>query len=274
VARYNIPDHPLNSAAVVAVSPDGSMVFVTGTASAVGRPQAGTWWATIAYAAATGRRLWVARYQGPAKGISSAAALAVSPDGSTVFVGGISDGLSGEYDAVTVAYNAATGAMMWAARQVSGGLAGNRVDSLAVSPDGSSVYMTGETSTPDGATEATTAAYGAATGTTLWTSTYGVPGSEFGGVAVSPDGSTVYASGSSNGGAGTVAITTAYRQQRSQMQAGTDHAALTCRCECLTEPRTARRRDSIKYAIEHHSWLCPHSFGGDFRTRAEICASR
>jgi DNA-binding beta-propeller fold protein YncE len=208
-ARYNIPYPPQNTATAVAVSPDGSTVFVTGTALAFNRPREGTWWATVAYDAATGRRLWAARYRGPVNRFNSATALAVSPDGSTVFVGGDTEDLSHNPDATTVAYNAATGAMVWA-RQVSNGGGGSDVNSLAVSPDGSSVYVTGGTGTADGSSEATTVAYGAATGDTLWTTTYGVPGSGFGGVAVSPDGSTVYASGNSNQGSSTVDLTAAY----------------------------------------------------------------
>ena len=64
----------------------------------------------MAYDAATGAKVWVSRYDGPATATTSATALGVSPDGSTVFVTGSSDGSNDSADYATVAYDAATGA--------------------------------------------------------------------------------------------------------------------------------------------------------------------
>ncbi len=54
----------------MAVSPGGGRVFVTGESSS-GRATGGhseTDSETVAYSAATGRRLWVSRYHGPGNG--------------------------------------------------------------------------------------------------------------------------------------------------------------------------------------------------------------
>jgi hypothetical protein len=84
------------------VAPDGSKVFVTGGSR--GPYVAGVLpgYATLAYDAATGSRLWLARYTTP-HGAALAFALAVSPEGSKVFVTGIDGGYA------TVAYDTATG---------------------------------------------------------------------------------------------------------------------------------------------------------------------
>ena len=89
---------PRLGAGSVAVSPDGTMVYVTGSGYSGG----GEDYATVAYRAATGRQQWVSRYNGPANN-DSACCVAVSPDGTTVFVTGWSEGRT-SYGYATVAY--------------------------------------------------------------------------------------------------------------------------------------------------------------------------
>jgi hypothetical protein len=64
------------------VSPDGSKVFVTGASHATG----GTWdtdYATLAYDAAKGTKIWLKRYNpGDGGGVHFATALGVTPDGT------------------------------------------------------------------------------------------------------------------------------------------------------------------------------------------------
>jgi DNA-binding beta-propeller fold protein YncE len=86
----------------VAVSPDGSEVFVTGTTTYNVHDR----YATVAYDASSGATLWVRTFLGSG-GYSQARAVAVSPDGSTVFVSGTSYGKATDQDYVTIAYDAA-----------------------------------------------------------------------------------------------------------------------------------------------------------------------
>ena len=72
-----------DGASAVAVSPGGAAVFVTGMS---GRGTGESDYATVAYSAASSRRLWVSRSHGPASGLDGANAVAVSPAGGTVFV--------------------------------------------------------------------------------------------------------------------------------------------------------------------------------------------
>jgi DNA-binding beta-propeller fold protein YncE len=67
----------------VAVSPSGSVVYVTGSSDAASRAAD---YATVAYNAVTGARLRTARYNGPGDGADIACALAVSPSGKAVYV--------------------------------------------------------------------------------------------------------------------------------------------------------------------------------------------
>jgi DNA-binding beta-propeller fold protein YncE len=88
----------------VAVSPGGRAVFVTGTSFA--GTSGGTShedYATVSYNAVTGARLWASFYSGPA-GQSYASGLAVSPDGTKVFVTGGTVGDTLPFEYATVAY--------------------------------------------------------------------------------------------------------------------------------------------------------------------------
>jgi hypothetical protein len=64
-------------------------VFVTGYTHDSGT---GYDYVTLAYDASTGSKLWSAQYNGPGNGSDAAYALAVSPDGSRLFVTGTSMG--------------------------------------------------------------------------------------------------------------------------------------------------------------------------------------
>jgi outer membrane protein assembly factor BamB len=156
----------LGGASATAVSPDSDTVFVTG---AITVPASGSDYLTVAYDASTGAQLWSASYNGPANGNNGAVALAVSPDGRTVFVTGSSASVKRKTDYATVAYDASTGAQLWVARY-NGLDGGGSPTAIAVDPAGQMVFVTG--TSPGGVTtygdDCATVAYDAATGAQVW----------------------------------------------------------------------------------------------------------
>src|SRR5258708_5307098 len=202
VSRYTGSDqgNRIDNAHAVAVDPFGKRVYVTGASN--GGSATGSDYATIAYNAATGKQLWVSRYNGPGNSNDVAYDVAVSPGGGTVFVTGKSAGTTTGEDFATVAYNAATGARLWVSRFSGPGNAPDAASSVAVSSDGRTVFITG----PSGSSAFATVAYRAATGARLWVRSYGTneyPGNPSS-VVVSPDNRTVFVGGTTLGGATTV----------------------------------------------------------------------
>jgi len=178
IARYDYQSG-LDTASALALSPDGSRLFVTGSSrrwDTYRQPN----YATLAYDAATGEQLWSERYEGPASGKEMAAAIAVSPSGSRVFVAGITQDWGADWSYGTVAYEADTGQQIWVAHHAQDHI--YMVNALAVSPDGSKVLVAGN---------AGTVAYDATTAAPLWSDEGGVQG-----VAFDTNGSMVFATGS------------------------------------------------------------------------------
>jgi 6-phosphogluconolactonase (cycloisomerase 2 family) len=176
----------LDASASVALSPDGAHVYVTGAeddAVAVFGRDGGTGALTFVEGEFDG--------VGGVDGLNGAGAVAVSPDGAHVYVGGSALLLTGE-DAVAVfSRNAGTGALTFVEALFDGvgGVDGlNGAGTIAISPDGAHVYVAGEFDNAV-AVFSRNAGSGALT---------------FGGVAVvqlpigvrvSPDGAHVYATG-------------------------------------------------------------------------------
>jgi len=104
---YDGPGHNSDSGFAIAASPDGTTVFVTGDSLAANFYND---YATIGYDSATGARKWLTRYNGPAGNEDESHSLGVSPDGSTVFVTGLSTGVGTGLDYATNAYDAAIAA--------------------------------------------------------------------------------------------------------------------------------------------------------------------
>jgi len=185
----------------LAVGPAGHRVYVIGTSSGA---SGGDYW-TAAYSAATGARLWAARYDGTGNGVDQPGSVAVSPGGGRVYVTGSSFGTTTGFDYATVAYSAATGARLWVARfDAAGG--GDGARAVAVSPDSGTVYVTGTSVTGDAGPCSgyayDTVAYNAATGTQLWAACWADGGGfdAAAALAVSPDGARVYVTGEAGNG--------------------------------------------------------------------------
>jgi DNA-binding beta-propeller fold protein YncE len=190
---YYNADNETDIAWKVAVSPDGGSVFVTGQSWANGTEFD---YATIRYDADTGSQLWLKRYNGPGMGHDIPHALAVSPDGSLVYVTGESPGVYYS-DYGTVAYDAATGRRVWQARFNDPAKPGDIPYGLSVSPDGSTIFVTGCAGIIDECVDGdvVTIAYDGLTGRQKWQTRYDGPAQDIDvgeAIATGPDGSLVY----------------------------------------------------------------------------------
>ena len=196
LARYDDGSGGYDAAHAMAVSPDGSRVFVTGDSwpgGATGRD-----YATVAYSSVTGRQLWVRRYSGPGQRTDIPWSVVVSPDGSRVFVTGQSTVRPHSDAYATIAYDAATGKQLWLRRYQGPANGYSDASAVAVSPDGSKVFVTGDSYSAGGASGGyATVAYSAATGRQLWVRRH-IPRGGYDhadAVAVSPDGTRVFVTG-------------------------------------------------------------------------------
>jgi len=184
----------------IAIGPSGHVVYVTGRSFA---KNTGYDDATIAYNAATGRKLWVARYNGKASKDEFANAITVAPDGKSVYITGGSYGMTSRIDFATVRYGAATGQQLWVGRYNGPGNLNDSGVALAVSPDNTTVVVTGGSAGKGGTydIEWATIAFNAKTGAARWTKRYGVIGEGDtaenvpAGVVINPRGGTVYITG-------------------------------------------------------------------------------
>src|SRR5260221_2470404 len=139
-----------------------------------------------------GELAWVKRYNGPDIYRDLPAAVAISPDGHTVFVTGRSAGASLTADYATIAYDTNTGARRWVSRYSGPGNGLDAAAAIAVSPDGSAVFVTGQSAQKTG-WAFVTIAYNSADGSRLWLGEY--PGYRPISVVVGPDGHTVFVTG-------------------------------------------------------------------------------
>ena len=206
----------------LAVSGDSSTAILTGTHR---NPITGFDYATMAFDIQTGERLWLRYYDnnlydpdafpqipisnGTDPTLDSPRAIAVSPDGLAVYVTGISRGHYGLVDYVTLVYEIHSGVLKGTAR-FDGPLRGHdRAHAIAVSPDGTQVFVTGESRTADVGSEVVTIAYDNNLRTEMWVARHNTSDSDSGLpgdrddiarlIAVSDDGQTVVVGGDSWG---------------------------------------------------------------------------
>jgi DNA-binding beta-propeller fold protein YncE len=198
-SRYNGPAHQEDEGRILTVSADGSRVFVTGNSM-----NADLDWdyATVAYDAMTGTRLWASRYDGPAHSTDFPHAIQASPRGDVVFVTGESEKKLYAPDYTTIAYDTASGGRRWLRRYDGPGKMEDRAYGLAVAPDGAKIYVTGESWGTDTSSDYATIAYDAGSGSPLWLARYDGPlhrGDTAMAMAVVPDGHLMFVTGHSAG---------------------------------------------------------------------------
>jgi hypothetical protein len=196
---YRSPGDDGGTIHAISVSPGGRRVFVTGeSASAVSSLHD---IATIAYRASDGARLWARRYDGAGAGTDVAYSTRVSPDGSTLFLSGVSTGLGSWYDYVTIAYDTASGTRLWTTLYDGSGNGGEDIAyALDISPDGEMVAVTGLSTNADGGVDFATVGYNATTGAEMWATRFNGLGDDqdYGqDIAFGPDGAKVFVTGRS-----------------------------------------------------------------------------
>jgi hypothetical protein len=206
----------------IAVSPDGSQVFVTGDAEVNVDTRE---FVTVALDAATGGLMWATRESAGLQHVLIPQAVAVAPGGDLLYVTGSREGTQGAsdfWDYFTVAYDTETGGKVWEAAYNG---PGNGADvPVAVVAAGSRVFVTGTSVGANGGRDFGTVAYAAGSGAELWTAREATPGDDYAAdLAVGPDGRVVYV-------AGTVGLFTGTQD----MRAVTYRASTGARLRALT----------------------------------------
>lgn len=181
----------------VAVDAAGTRVYAAGQAQ---DGSTNAWHHDVLVAgldSATGAPLWVAQLD---HGMTEMAkAVAVSPDGATVYVAGSASSSWTDSRALVLALDAATGAVLWSDLFDAGYGGFNGAFALGVSDDGARVAIAG---TVEGLTsqDYVTAAYDAATGALAWRERYNGAGQQRdGATALAIAGDRVFVTGSSVG---------------------------------------------------------------------------
>jgi hypothetical protein len=219
MTRYDSQFHGVDIAYAIAVSPDGSRVYVTGSSADTGNSDPYTdpiAIATVAYDAATGTPLWASRYDpisGQGAGFSTS--VAVSPDGHHVYVAGGSAQPSLAPDALVISYAAESGQQQWVTRESAGDGLASAFTAVRTSGDGSRLYVTGYSQANDGTGFLTfvTSSIDAGGGALLWTAKYESPNGDSDATALglSPDGTRLFVTGESTGsGTSTDYLTLSY----------------------------------------------------------------
>ena len=158
---------------------------------------------------------WVSVYDNPnghskvfsddLSGLEQARAQVIGPQGDRVYVTGYSwDNTTQSPQWTTVAIDCNTGVQKWVARYGQAGITSYAYD-IAVNPEGSRIYVVGQQyqlQQGQQFSEGVTIAYDSGTGRQLWKATYRLPfaNASLEHVAVSPDGTKVYAAGTDTAG--------------------------------------------------------------------------
>ena len=128
----------------------------------------------------------------------------MSPNGSKVFVSGVSTRVSTGLDQMVVAYRADNGRKLWSVRHDRGAGDDDVVTDMAIAPNGRTIFVTGTTRRTQTYYDYYTVAYGTGFGAVRWTKRYDGPApaslddyDAASAITVSPDGARVYVTGES-----------------------------------------------------------------------------
>lgn len=178
----------------IAPGHDG-LVYVTGASWNAGTNYDAV---TVAYDTATGAERWVARYDGPTSGRDISYSVGVSSDGQRVFAAGVEDAGAGRGDFLVIAYDASSGALLWAKTYDGGSDSADAAIALSAGPTGDRLYVTGAASASGSGLDYLTMALRGSTGEQLWVTRSSseadgddIPRS----IGVSPDGRSIYVTG-------------------------------------------------------------------------------
>lgn len=197
--KKSLPDEAM----AIAVSPDGSKVFAAGYTTT---SEYGMTFYVLAHDGTDGAILWEDFFLAEITNLpDEAKAVAVSPNGSMVFVAGYTSTSAGGRAFSVLAYDATDGKVLWQKQIDRKGDLDDVANAVAVSPDGSKVFAAGYTTSPKGGKAFYVIAYNATNGVMLWEDYNNKAGNladEANAVAVSPDGSKVIAAGYTSTSAG------------------------------------------------------------------------
>jgi DNA-binding beta-propeller fold protein YncE len=224
-SNYDGPGHGTDNARKIVVSPDGRSLYIAGISG--GDPDGNLDYLALAYETRTGAEQWSTRWDGiGADNDDSPFDIAVSRRGDMLYLTGWSYG-EGDYnnDYGTIAVRTRgeeQGSIAWTARYDGVGVhAPDQVSALALSPDDSTLFVTGMSNDVDSGPPFdvnygyATIAYDARTGDQLWEARKYWPDTTFNSpnaIAVDPSGSRVVITGQAGSGQldyGTVAYDTA-----------------------------------------------------------------
>jgi|GEM_PF-3163679 len=170
---------------------DGRLVFVTGIS---GHARGKTEIVTIAYDVESGEKEWVRSHRRLRDDSSMVAQIVICPRGDRLYLAGWRHG-RGKTSTLTLAYDTRTGKLLWESDYLASKSLGSQGRDLAVSPDGSLLFVRSKLGTQNSASGDAVVAYEARTGKLVWESV--MDGREQGltHMVVCADGRRLYVSG-------------------------------------------------------------------------------